>query len=158
MHFEWNIFALNWNHGGISCDVHFTGHLHSNRTNIWSDKSNIRNVQRGGGGGARTGIENRWFTYIMSSPGRAYQVVHKSQMSALVVVGAFFIMRAFASCLPPPLFAPTTKHVCEKWKDSVHYNRLWSITEPYRIVLICIAMHRRNDYFRHPYNVLPFPV
>ncbi len=41
-------FASNWNHGGISCDVHFAGHLRSNRTNIWSDKSNIRNVQSGG--------------------------------------------------------------------------------------------------------------
>ncbi len=28
------------------------------RTNIWSNKSNIRNVQSGGG--ARTGIEKRW--------------------------------------------------------------------------------------------------
>ncbi len=36
-----------------------TSHLRSNRTNIWSDKSNIRNMQSGGGG-ARTGIENRW--------------------------------------------------------------------------------------------------
>ncbi len=36
-------------HGGISCDVHFAGHLRSNRTNIWSDKSNIRNMQSGGG-------------------------------------------------------------------------------------------------------------
>ncbi len=50
-------FASNWNHGGISCDVHFEGHLRSNRTNIWSDKSNIRNMQSGGG--TRTGIENR---------------------------------------------------------------------------------------------------
>ncbi len=41
-------FALNWNHGGIFCDVHFAGHLRSNRTNVWSDKSNIRNVQSGG--------------------------------------------------------------------------------------------------------------
>ncbi len=66
MHYEWNTFAANWNHGGISCDVHFAGHLRLNRTNVRSDKSNIRNVQsgRGGGGGgvggARTGIENRW--------------------------------------------------------------------------------------------------
>ncbi len=43
-------FASNWNHGGISCDVHFAGHLRSNRTNIWSDKSNIRNMQSGGAG------------------------------------------------------------------------------------------------------------
>ncbi len=27
-------FASNWNHGGISSDVHFAGHLHSNRTNV----------------------------------------------------------------------------------------------------------------------------
>ncbi len=51
-------FASNWNHGGISCDVHFAGHLRSNRTNIWSDKSNIRNMQSERG--ARTGIENHW--------------------------------------------------------------------------------------------------
>ncbi len=25
MHYEWNTFASNWNHGGISCDVHFAG-------------------------------------------------------------------------------------------------------------------------------------
>ncbi len=41
-------FGSNWNHGGISCDVHFTGHLRLNRTNIWSDKSNIWNMQSGG--------------------------------------------------------------------------------------------------------------
>ncbi len=52
-------FASNWNHGGISCDVHFAGHLRSNRTNIWSDKSNIRNMQSGG-----TGIENHCFKII----------------------------------------------------------------------------------------------
>ncbi len=51
MHFEWNTFALNWNHGGISCDVHFAGHLRLNRTNIWSGKSNILNVQSGGARG-----------------------------------------------------------------------------------------------------------
>ncbi len=44
-------FASNWNHGGISCDVHLTGHLSSNRTNIWSDKSNIRNMQSRGARG-----------------------------------------------------------------------------------------------------------
>ncbi len=31
--------------------VHFAGHLRSNRTNVWSDKSNIRNVQSGGARG-----------------------------------------------------------------------------------------------------------
>ncbi len=41
-------------------------------------------------GGARTVIENRWFTHSVSSADRAYQVVHKSQMSAFEVVGAFF--------------------------------------------------------------------
>ncbi len=51
MHYEWNTFASNWNHGGISCDVHFAGHLRSDRTNVWSDKSNIRNVQSGGARG-----------------------------------------------------------------------------------------------------------
>ncbi len=35
----------------ISCDVHFAGHLRSNRTNVWSDKSNIWNVQSGGARG-----------------------------------------------------------------------------------------------------------
>ncbi len=44
-------FASNWNHGGMSCDVHFTGHLHLNRTNIWNDKSNIRNMQSRGARG-----------------------------------------------------------------------------------------------------------
>ncbi len=67
-------------------------------------------------GGARTGIENRWFTHSMSSPGHAYQVVHKNQ-SAFEVVGAFFIIRALASRLPPPLNAPATKHVCVKWRQ-----------------------------------------
>ncbi len=51
MHYEWNTFASNWNHGGISCDVHFAGHLRSNRTNVLSDKNNIRNVQSGGARG-----------------------------------------------------------------------------------------------------------
>ncbi len=51
MHYEWNTFALNWNHGGISCDVHFAGHLRSNNSNVWSDKSNIRNAQSGGARG-----------------------------------------------------------------------------------------------------------
>ncbi len=52
--------------------------------------------------------------HSVSSPGRAYQVVHKSQMSAFEVVGAFLIVRALTSCLPPPLYAPTKKHVCDK--------------------------------------------
>ncbi len=43
-------------------DVHFAGHLRSNRTNIWSDKSNIRNMQSGG---AR-GLELR--TYGLRGP------------------------------------------------------------------------------------------
>ncbi len=30
---------------------HFAGHLRSNRTNVWSDKSNIRNAQSGGARG-----------------------------------------------------------------------------------------------------------
>ncbi len=29
MRFEWNTFDSNWNRGGISCDVHFAGHLRS---------------------------------------------------------------------------------------------------------------------------------
>ncbi len=44
-------FASKWNHGGISCDIHFAGHLCLNRTNVWSDKSNIRNVQSRGAWG-----------------------------------------------------------------------------------------------------------
>ncbi len=63
------------------------------------------------------GIENRWFTHSVSSPGRAYRVVHKSQMSAFEVVGAFFIICALTSRLPSPLYAPTTKHVCDKWRQ-----------------------------------------
>ncbi len=44
-------FASNWNHDGISRDVHFAGHLRSNRTNIWSDKRNIQNMQSRGARG-----------------------------------------------------------------------------------------------------------
>ncbi len=39
----------------------------------------------------------RLLLHTMSSPGRAYQVVHKSQMSAFEVVEAFFIICALAS-------------------------------------------------------------
>ncbi len=42
------------------------------------------------------------------------QVVHKSQMSAFEVVGAVLIIRTLVSHLPPPLYAPATKHVCDK--------------------------------------------
>ncbi len=42
---EWNTFASNWNHGGISCDVHFAGHLRLNRTNIWSDWGGARGLE-----------------------------------------------------------------------------------------------------------------
>ncbi len=52
------MFASNWNHGGISCDVHFPGHLCSNRTNVWSDKMCRR-------GGVRTGILNRWLSELL---------------------------------------------------------------------------------------------
>ncbi len=121
MHFEWNTFVRT----GIYCDVHFAVNLNSNRTNIWSYKSNMRNVQSGGGGGVtRTRIENRRFTHSVSSPGRAYQVFNNSQMSAFE---AFVTIRALASRLPPPFYAPVTNDV---WKAPVHYNRLWSITEP----------------------------
>ncbi len=41
-------------------------------------------------------------------------VVHKSQMSTFEVVVAFFIIRALASRLPSPFYAPVTKHVCDK--------------------------------------------
>ncbi len=41
-------FASNWNHGGISCDVHFAGHLRSNRTNIWSDGVTYEICRAGG--------------------------------------------------------------------------------------------------------------
>ncbi len=43
-----HILILNWNHGGISGDVHFAGHLRSNRTNVVRDKRCIRNMQNGG--------------------------------------------------------------------------------------------------------------
>ncbi len=58
----------NWNHGGISCDVHFEGHLRSNRTNIWSDKSNIRNMQSGGARGLelRTAVLIQWLKKIIN--------------------------------------------------------------------------------------------
>ncbi len=42
-------------------DVHFAGHLRSNRTNIWSDKSNIRNMQNGGGR-----EDWNWYHYLLS--------------------------------------------------------------------------------------------
>ncbi len=45
---------------------------------------------------------------------RANQVVHKSQMSAFEVVGAVLIIRTLVFHLPPPLYAPATKHVCDK--------------------------------------------
>ncbi len=63
-------------------------------------------------GGARTEIENRWFIHSVSSPGCAYQVDHKNQMSAFEVVGVFFYY--MRTRLPPPLYAPATKHVCDK--------------------------------------------
>ncbi len=53
--------------GGISCDVHFAGHLRSNRTNIWSDKSNIRNMQSGGARGLElrtAGIYNGFYMFF----------------------------------------------------------------------------------------------
>ncbi len=43
-------FVSNWNLGGISCDVHFAGHLCSNRTNAWSDERNIQMCRVVGGG------------------------------------------------------------------------------------------------------------
>ncbi len=126
MRFEWNTFDSNWNRGGISCDVHFAGHLRSKCAEQ---------------GGARTGIENRWFTHGVSSSGRAYQVVHKSQMSAFEVVGAFLIMRAsrlasLRHCMLPRQSMYATNDVR---KASVHYNRLWFITEP---IPTCPRLHR----------------
>jgi len=41
-------FFSNWNLGGISCDVHFAGHLRSNRTKAWSDERNIQMCRVGG--------------------------------------------------------------------------------------------------------------
>ncbi len=38
----------NWNHCRISGDVHFAGHLRSNRTNVVCDKRNIWKVQSRG--------------------------------------------------------------------------------------------------------------
>uniref|UniRef100_A0A8C1KUX8 Metalloendopeptidase n=1 Tax=Cyprinus carpio TaxID=7962 RepID=A0A8C1KUX8_CYPCA len=37
-HFNAHTLVLNWNHGGISCDVPFAGHLRMNRTNVVRDK------------------------------------------------------------------------------------------------------------------------
>ncbi len=101
MHFEWNIytFASNWNHGGISCDVHFAGHLHSNRTNIWSDKNNIRNVQSG----AAWGLELRT-AGLTDSP--CHSVV--TQLDHSVVQGSSNLIlegrcsAKFSSNLPQP--------------------------------------------------------
>ncbi len=59
-------------------------------------------------------VRDMIYTQRVSSPGRAHLVVHKSQMSAFEVVGLFLIIRALASLLPPPSYAPATKHVCDK--------------------------------------------
>ncbi len=112
----------------IMANVHFAGHLRSNRTNIWSDESNIPNVQSRGG----TGIENRWFTHSVSPPGHAYQIVHKSQMSAFEVDGAFLLyahsrLASLRHCMLPRQRMYATNDVR---KASVHSNWLWSITEP----------------------------
>ncbi len=64
--------------------------------------------------------------HSVSSPGRAYQVVHKSQMSPFEVVGAFLII-----------------HASEKLQYIIIGSGL--LLNRYRIVLVCIAMHRRND-------------
>ncbi len=78
----------------------------------------------------RTGIENRWFTHSVSSPGRAYQVVHKSQMLAFEVVGAFLIIHAITSLLHCMLLRQSMYATNDVRKASVDYNWLWSITEP----------------------------
>ncbi len=104
----------------MHCILNFTSHVYNffnkyKQSDIWTEpliyllkESTLLK------GLSRTGIENRWFTHSMSSPGHAYQVVYKSQMSAFEVVGAFLIIGALASHLPPPLYAPVTKHVCDK--------------------------------------------
>ncbi len=58
MHFEWNTFASNWNHGGMSCDVHFDGTY----VRIEQTSEAIRvtyELCRGGGGGGLRGLELR---------------------------------------------------------------------------------------------------
>ncbi len=65
------------------------------------------------------------------SSGRACQVVHKSQMSASKVVGAFLIIR---HCM---LLRQSMSATNDIRKASVHYNRLWSITESSSSALRC---------------------
>ncbi len=67
-----------------------------------------------------------------ADPGRAYQVVHKSQMSAFEVVGAFLLcahwrLASLRHCMLPRQNMYATNDVR---KASVHYNWSWSITEP----------------------------
>ncbi len=42
------MFASNWNHGGISCDVHFPGHLRSNRTTSEAIRETYKMFRAGG--------------------------------------------------------------------------------------------------------------
>ncbi len=72
----------------------------------------------------------RTVTHSVSSPGRAYQVVHKSQMLAFEVVGAFLIIHAITSLRHCMLLRQIMYATNDVRKASVDYNWLWSITEP----------------------------
>ncbi len=65
----------------------------------------------------RTVIENRWFTHSVSSADRAYQVVHKSQMLAFKVVGAFFYYTR-TSVSPPSAIVCSRDKACMRQMTS----------------------------------------
>ncbi len=58
MPFEWNTPFRSWNHGGLSGDVHFVGHLLSNRTTSYVDKRYIRKYAERGWGARGLGLGN----------------------------------------------------------------------------------------------------
>ncbi len=94
----------------------------------------------------RTRIENCRFRHSVFSPGCDYQVVHKSQMSAFEVVGAFFIIHALASRLA---IGCSHDKACMRQMTSEKLQYIiigyGLLLNRYRIILVCIVMHRRND-------------
>ncbi len=58
-------------------------------------------------------------------------------MSAFEVVGAFLIIRTLESCLPPPLYAPATEHVRDKWQipSSLYFLQCNNICSALSVIL-----------------------
>ncbi len=58
-------------------------------------------------------------------------------MSAFEVVGAFLIIRTLESRLPPPLYAPATKHVRDKWQipSSLYFLQCNNICSALSVIL-----------------------